>query len=512
MVLYKSMETTELKRHEAHISIAITVTAAIMAIAFHTLLFQFPYGIAFVIFMAILTASVHLLTILTGKRGNLWAYLFIIPLILSLVAEALYASDVVQAFGFMISVVSLTLFAFWFTVPPMRFWEIPSLWPQSLFVESFFPFRQFGAYARGLVKHRNNFSKVFMGIALAVPFLIIIGILFISADAFIQKTVSNFLNTNELQRTFIRVLWDAFAFIFFASAGSMLISRLSEGRRPEHHRVEHHVDHVIASTFLILLNILFAVFIGFQIVSFFGGAAVVLNQGITYAAYARAGFFQLLWVAIIVTGIVAAVYRLTGMRHWLIRSMSILLILQTGIVIASALRRMFLYIDAYGLSAQRFWATFIIYAIAAILLISIIAIIANIPYASLVKGVAVGVLMLASASLLMNADGIVANYNVNRYLSGASDQIDVYYLSSLSSGAIPALVRLAQERSELTIENTLSGNIELNEQKRTETLTVDHIKKILRSREQRLQDARASDWRELVFSDYQALAALGELR
>jgi hypothetical protein len=191
--------------------------------------------------------------------------------------------------------------------------------------------------------------------------------------------------------------------------------------------------------------------------------------------------------------------------------MSILLTLQTGVVIASALRRMLLYIDAYGLSVQRFWATFIIYAIAAILLISIIAIIADVKYASLVKGVAVSAIILASASLLINVEGIVANYNVNRYLSGASDQIDFYYLSGLSSDAIPALVRLAREKSGLTIETSIREYVGSNTSQPVQTMTSARIGEILHSRERRLQDARTSDWRELVFSDYRALAILGEL-
>ncbi len=524
------METTDLKRHEARISIAITVAAATMAIAFHFLLFQFQYGIAFVIFMAILIAGVHLLAILTGKRGNSWAYLFMIPLVLSLIAEILYASDVVRGIGFLVTLASLTLFTFWFTTPSVRFWENPSLWPTSLFIESFFPFQKFSTYANRMIKNGNHLSKILMGIAIAIPFLFIIGVLFVSADAFIQKVLGDFFHAENIQQMVGRALWDVFAFVFFASAGATLVSRLSESRHPVHKRTEHHADHIIASTFLVLLNILFVTFIGFQIVYFFGGADMIQARGIAYADYAREGFFQLLWVAVIVTGIIAAMYRITGMRHWLIRVCSILLSLQTGVVIASALRRMILYVDAYGLSVQRFWAMFIIYAIALILLMSIIAIITNVAYTSLVKGMAVGMLLLASAALLINAEGIVANVNVNRYLSGTSKEIDVNYLMHLSSDAIPALVRLAEKRPDTRFINDLMIH-DLNnyqrwaddaslpqdirddarEQLARKKESLPTLRDSLHATERQMQDIRVSDWRELVFSDYRALVALGEL-
>ena len=86
----------------------IALSAAAAAIAFHFLFFTYQYGIAFALFMIALVALVHVLAIITGKRGNLWAYTFVVPLILSLAAEILYASEVVRGIGFVISMGSLT--------------------------------------------------------------------------------------------------------------------------------------------------------------------------------------------------------------------------------------------------------------------------------------------------------------------------------------------------------------------------------------------------------------------
>jgi hypothetical protein len=49
---------------------------------------------------------------------------------------------------------------------------------------------------------------------------------------------------------------------------------------------------------LVALNLVFAAFTMAQVVAATGaGAAAIRSQGLTYAAYAHSGFFQLLWVA-----------------------------------------------------------------------------------------------------------------------------------------------------------------------------------------------------------------------
>jgi hypothetical protein len=525
------MESEPTPHHPAFLSTAVALVAVATAVGFHFLFYGRQYGVAFALFMMILFAGVQVLGIMTGKKGNPWAYLFVVPLVLALAAEVLYASNVVRGAGFMIAVASLTFFTYWVTSPRVRFWDARSLWPVSLFTESILPFGRFGAFVNELIKGKRHFSRVLTGVVIAIPLLLVIGALFISADAFVQKTMSAYVNAANMGRVVMRALWDAFAFVFFASAGWTLVTRLLESRRPSHHQSELNVDHVIASTVLILLNVLFAVFLGFQAVYFFGGESFIQSQGIAYAQYAREGFFQLLWVAIIVTGVIAAVYRVAGMRFRLVRGASILLALETSVIIVSAIRRMTLYIDAYGLSVLRFWATVGIYAIAAVLLFGVIAIIGRVEFEKLVKVMSVGILALAAASLLVNVEGIVADYNVNAYLAGRTNQMDAKYLTDLSSDAVPALVRLAQAHPDLQIGDPKDVRVaeafqaELNDPTSTEMTrgTVSEALKqtnarlrplatILRERESFLRYESGADWRNLVFSDYAALASLGSLK
>jgi hypothetical protein len=518
-------------RHAAHVAMAVALAAVVSATAFHFLFFRYQYGIPLALFMVVLAAGVHGITAVTGKRGNLWAYLFMVPLLVSLAAETVYASDAVRIAGLVISVVSLTMFAYWFSAPRERFWDVKTLWPAALFAESFLPFFHLADYFNELIKGKSQLVRVLLGVAVAIPILVLIGALFVSSDALMRKVVSGIFTAENLDQVFVRTIWDAFALIFFLSAGWTMATRLLKSRRAKAHVHGLRVDAVMVTTVLVLLNLLFFVFLGFQFVYFFGGEQFIASQGITYAAYARGGFFSLLAVSVIVSAVLAAIYRFASMKHWSVRGFSVFLILQTGVVIVSAVRRLDLYVDAYGLSVLRFWAAEIIFVIALLLFFGMVAIIARFPYERIANATFVALITIFACTSLINVEDVVARHNVNRYLSGRTDLMDVRYLSSLSSDAIPALVELAKKRpdtrmnypgfdssaertsimSDLSNSN-LPQDVRLEREARLMWLNDNErlLSEFLRDREQDLRK-RQEEWRNLVFSDYVAIAAIGAL-
>jgi hypothetical protein len=510
---------------------AVALAAVVSATAFHFLFFRYQYGIPLALFMAALAAGVHGITAVTGKRGNLWAYVFMVPLLVSLAAETVYASDAVRAIGLLVSVVSLIMFAYWFTAPSERFRDVKTLWPAALFTESFFPFPSIADYFNELIKGKSQLARVLLGVAVAIPILVLIGALFVSSDALMRKVVSGIFTSENLDQLFVRIIWDAFAVIFFLSAGWTMATRLLKSRRAKARAHGLRIDAVMVTTVLVLLNLLFFVFLGFQFVYFFGGEQFILSQGITYSAYARGGFFSLLAVSVIVAAMLAAIYRFSSMKHWSVRGFSILLILQTGVVIASAVRRLDLYVDAYGLSVLRFWAAETIFIIVALLFFGMVAIIARIQFERIASAVFVVLLLVFACGMLINVEDVVARHNVNRYLSGRTDLMDVRYLSGLSSDAIPALAELAKRRpdtrmnypgfdssaerasimSDLSNAN-LPQEVRLEREARLMQLNDNErfLSEFLRDREEDLRK-RQGDWRNLVFSDYAAIAAIGAL-
>ncbi|WP_319459208.1 DUF4173 domain-containing protein [Micromonospora sp. RTP1Z1] len=169
------------------------------------------------------------------------------------------------------------------------------------------------------------------------------------------------------------------------------------------------------------------------------------TAGLTYAEYARGGFWQLLAVSALTLLVIAGAMRWAPRRT---RADRVLIRLLVGgltalslVVVASALYRMRVYTDAYGATRLRLvvataelWLglLFVLVGVAAVRLRS-----GRLP--RLVLGAAV-VALLGLA--VVNPDRLIADWNVDRWQR--IDRLDVDYLSGLSADAVPALDRLPE--------------------------------------------------------------------
>jgi hypothetical protein len=198
---------------------------------------------------------------------------------------------------------------------------------------------------------------------------------------------------------------------------------------------------------LILLNLLFAVFNAVQLTVLFGGYEKVLSQtGLTYAEYARQGFWQLLWATLLTLVVIALAL------HWaprdgardrtLVRSVLGTLCLLTLVVVASALRRMDLYVDAYGLTRLRVSVAAMELWLGLVLVLIMAAGLLGARRLHLPRAVAVSAAVGVLAFGLLSPDGLVAERNVQRY--ERTGKIDIGYLDGLSADAVPALDRLPE--------------------------------------------------------------------
>ncbi|MFD3539913.1 DUF4173 domain-containing protein [Streptomyces sp. NPDC058662] len=212
---------------------------------------------------------------------------------------------------------------------------------------------------------------------------------------------------------------------------------------------------------LVVLNLLFAGFNAVQLAVLFGGYEKVLDStGLTYAAYARQGFWQLLWATLLTLGVIALALRWApreraGDRRF-VRVVLGTLCALTLVVVASALRRMDLYVDAYGLTrlrvsvaAMELWLGLVIVLIMA----------AGVFGARWLPRAFAG--SAAAAALvfgLLSPDGMVAERNVARFEK--TGKIDLAYFQSLSADAVPALDALPEPRRSCAlrgINNDLSA-------------------------------------------------------
>jgi hypothetical protein len=282
---------------------------------------------------------------------------------------------------------------------------------------------------------------VVRGALLALPCLLIFGGLFMGADAVFDNIVRKTFQVN-----FQQVFTHFFVAAFFAwCVGGYLrgmlwgkeISVIEEKRLP---CVSLGIIEVAVA--LGALDLLFLAFVLVQVRYFFGGSALVqATTGLTYAEYARGGFFELLAVA-------ALLLPLLLLLHWLIarrgpkgervfRVLAGVQILLLLVIMASAFQRMRLYQAEYGLTEQRLYPTAFMGWLAVVFLWFAITVLSGrrerFAFGAMVAGFLLIIVLQA-----LNPDALIARTNLARAKAGRS--FDARYATRLSADAVPELV------------------------------------------------------------------------
>jgi len=194
-----------------------------------------------------------------------------------------------------------------------------------------------------------------------------------------------------------------------------------------------------------VVNLIFLVFVVVQVNVLFGGHDYVLGEGgPDYADYARGGFGQLCLVTMISLGLAAGlgglVRRETPAQRSLIRLMGGLLCLLTLVIVASALKRMLLYVDVYGFTWLRILSFSFEVFLGLVFLLLMIAGIrlrgAWLPRATAAVGV--GVLL---ALVAVNPEAVMARTTIDARLEHGR-AVDIRFLRGLSADAVDELLRL----------------------------------------------------------------------
>ncbi len=189
---------------------------------------------------------------------------------------------------------------------------------------------------------------------------------------------------------------------------------------------------------LTTVNLLLLAFMAVQFRYLFGGASVVeVTPNLTYAEYARNGFFELVAVAFLalVTLLVAdpLLERRTTRDEWAFRLTAGLLIALVAGILASALRRMGLYIEQYGLTELRLY-TIAFMGWLAWVFAWFVATVLRRHREWFAVGALAGGLALVAALNLLNPDALITSTNLAR------ERIHTGYLAALSGDAVPTLL------------------------------------------------------------------------
>ncbi len=279
------------------------------------------------------------------------------------------------------------------------------------------------------------------GIGLGLPLLALFGGLFIAADAvfksFVTAVVPTFDHPVEHVALVLGAAWLSAGLLrdlLAAREEQRLVSPASIGRA----RIGISFTTTEVAIALAALNALFLAFVLVQFRYLFGGQGLVeARTHLTYAEYARHGFFELVAVAILVLLVLLgadALLRGNGARGaLLVRCLSWSLLALVCVVMASALQRMRLYEHAYGLTQLRVYAVGIIGWLGVVFAWFGLTVLrgrrVSFPLGAVVAGFA------ATAILnVVNPDALIARTNLDR------SRVDVAYVAGLSDDAVPAML------------------------------------------------------------------------
>jgi len=291
---------------------------------------------------------------------------------------------------------------------------------------------------------RRRLQAILRGLVMAIPFLLVFGALFMSADRVFARLVTDFLTVDLEELVSHIVLIGVFAWL-----SSGFLTGVVTGTRVRWPRdawsLRPSIGMLEAAIPLALVDLLFAGFVVVQLRYLFGGSDLVeVTPGLTYAEYAREGFAQLaIAAALVLPSLLALDWLLRRDRprdEWVFRTLGGVQIVLLFVIIASALQRVRAYQDAYGLTESRFYgAVFLLWLILMSLWFAV-TVLGGRRHLFAFPGLA-SAYALVALLFLLNPDARIARVNLQRTVAITSDTVDVAYLGSLSADAVPTLIR-----------------------------------------------------------------------
>jgi hypothetical protein len=284
-------------------------------------------------------------------------------------------------------------------------------------------------------------AGVARGLVIAVPIVAIFGCLFMAADAVFQRMVTSLVSWDFEDLVAHLAVTAGVAWV----TGGLLRQQLLSNDRssiPAERPDCLGLGIVEIATILGAMNGLFLLFTVVQCRYLFGGSALVqVTTGLTYAEYARRGFLELVTAAGLVLPVLLVLdwlLRKEKRGHVaLFRLLAGILVAMLFVVMASALQRMRLYQQAYGLTELRLYVTAFIGWLALVFVWFAWTVLRGrrdrFTFGAALAGFAAIGLLHA-----VNPDALIMRANAGRV--DVRQRLDADYVTTLSADAVPGAI------------------------------------------------------------------------
>ena len=207
---------------------------------------------------------------------------------------------------------------------------------------------------------------------------------------------------------------------------------------------------LIVYTAVTPICLIYVLFFISQSAYFLSAFSSIIPTGFTYAEYARRGFFELCNVSIINSVIIAVITMVTkqspSKKINVLKIYIVTIAVLTLMLIATALSKMVMYINAYGLTLLRIYTSWFMILLACIFVVVIIKQFVNPKNMNFFMIVFVIFVILFAALIFCDVDAIIAQYNIENYLNGNLESLDYDMLIyELSDSAVEYIVPVMYE-------------------------------------------------------------------
>lgn len=306
---------------------------------------------------------------------------------------------------------------------------------------------------------QSGLKYVIVGIVIALPVMIVIVPLLSSSDEAFSGLVSMMLKNvgvyiGELVAAAVIA---PFLVSYFVSKNKKFgiesnIKNSFGGKVPS----------AVAVSFLSVISVTYVVYLFSQLAYFFSAFSGILPDGYTFSAseYARRGFFEMFAICVINFIIISLASVLTKRDSkcrvpLAVKILSAFIVSFSMLLLITAMEKMKLNIEYFGMSKNRVLVSvFMLMMLVAIVFYFIHIFKPRFSYFQALVLVCSIMLCVLSYS---NLDARIAQYNVEKYLNGELDSIDVEYLSSLSDSAFEYITQLADAEDHLVAKEAKSA-------------------------------------------------------
>lgn len=288
---------------------------------------------------------------------------------------------------------------------------------------------------------KKTLGKCLIGLVCAVPVLIIIVPLLISSDDAFEGLIKNIFSNCFL--SILKALLGIIISIFITSyAFSTKTGRIYKTKESTFSGI----DNIYLISFLSAISLCYILYLFSQLAYFFSAFRGFLPNGeITYAQYARKGFFEMCIIAIINLCLVVLALLLSkkknGKSSCTIRGLTIFVSLFTLFIITTAVSKMILYICSYGMTILRLTTSAFMIFLAVVFISLIFRIFIN--KINIIKTALITAGCIIFILGTVNVNTVCAMYNYNAYKSNQLENIDVKAIYELGDEGIPYIIKLS---------------------------------------------------------------------